>query len=327
MRALAPLAVLIAALALPGHAQAEKIVLRDDEGRPITFDGRAADVDVEWHANLLRRAAHGDEIGGVTIRIVEPDDVRRRCGPGAGGCYRGGDGRGTITLPAGEGSTIAHTLIHEYGHHLDYSIEVPGVPEPDGTPSWWRARGMSDLLAQRRVAFDYSLGWSHATGEIFAEDYARLHLRLPYRIGWLSPPGPDVRAALRRDLEGVPAAPSNPPPLVIERSGVLEPGAVERVPFGLLGPGRRVTFTVWLEGMSRRAPRARLQLVCDRSPAAVATLGQSRLSATIDRRNLGPDRCHAVLRSTSGTPHRYAMKLRLAVEGGRGFSRFSGGMP
>ena len=73
------------------------------------------------------------------------------------------------------------------------------MKEPNGTPAWWRARGMARLLAEGRVAFDYSLGWEHSIGEIFAEDYLHLHLNVPYKIDWLEPPGAEIRAAVRRE--------------------------------------------------------------------------------------------------------------------------------
>ena len=45
-----------------------------------------ADADVGWYAGLLRRAAHGDEIERVTVRIVDWDEIRTRCASYAAGC-------------------------------------------------------------------------------------------------------------------------------------------------------------------------------------------------------------------------------------------------
>ena len=39
---------------------------------------------------------------------------------------------------------------------------------------------MAALLAEQQVAFDYSLGWSHSVGEVFAEDYAYIHVHSRY---------------------------------------------------------------------------------------------------------------------------------------------------
>jgi hypothetical protein len=74
---------------------------------------------------------------------------------------------------------------HEYGHHLDFAWPVSGLPEPNGTPVWWAARGMAQFLRDGLVAFDYSLGWSRSVGEIFAEDYgpARCDARIVSTTG------------------------------------------------------------------------------------------------------------------------------------------------
>jgi hypothetical protein len=65
---------------------------------------------------------------------------------------------------------------------------------------WWAARGIDSLLAQGKVSEGYELGWARSISEIFAEDYVQLHMRTPYEIRWLRPPGPRIKAALRSDL-------------------------------------------------------------------------------------------------------------------------------
>ena len=76
--------VSVAALALAGMASAREVVLRDGKGRTIRFDVQA-DADVAWYAGLLRRAAHGDEIERVTVRIVDWDEIGTRCASYAAG--------------------------------------------------------------------------------------------------------------------------------------------------------------------------------------------------------------------------------------------------
>jgi hypothetical protein len=172
---------------------------------------------------------------------------------------------------------------------------------------------MANLLRERRVSRDYSRGWSHSIGEIFAEDYAQLHVGFAYKIRWLGAPGADVLAALRRDLPGAPAEPAQAPPLVIVRRGTIAPGEARSLPFGLLGPGRHVTFSAQLTGAARAPVRARLELRCGaRSFARSVAPGTG--TATIDSRDLGPARCLAALRSTASSPQRYSVRLRLAIE-------------
>jgi hypothetical protein len=157
---------------------------------------------------------------------------------------------------------------------------------------------MDRLERLGRVARDYSHGWSHSIAEIFAEDYAYLNLDLPYEIGWLSPPGPVVRAALRRDVAGIPEVSQPPPPLLIVRSGAGS--AVLR--FGLVAAGRRVTFSV--------SARDGVRLVLDCAGRRVVDEG---MTVTIDERGLGPDLdCRAAVEAPAGV--RWSARLRLAVE-------------
>jgi hypothetical protein len=303
---------LLAALALSAVARAEVVTARDDSGRPISFDVRDTSVDVGWFASILRRAAHGDEISRVMIRLVPLDALRGHCGAGAAGCYNGDHSGGVIVVPSTRLASTAHTLLHEYGHHIDAATGVSGVAEPNGTPSWWRVRDMARLVADRRVARDYSIGWSHAIGEIFAEDYAQLHVRFPYKIGWLTPPDASVTAALRSDLRGAPAAPAPAPPLEIVRHGVLAAGQTRTLPFGLLGPGRRVTFSVALTPGAGAKVKARASIRCG-SQTFAKVITRAGQAVSIDRAGLGPARCEVALTSTSSTAQAYAAKLRLAV--------------
>jgi hypothetical protein len=311
VRRLLAAAVAVAALAAAPTALAETRTAQDAQGRTITFDVRAPDVDVEWHANLLRNAAHGDEIGRVTFHVVTAEELRDRCGAGAAACYGGSRTAARIVVPAGETAQTAHSLIHEYGHHIDVWRGVGAASrEPNGSAQWWAARGMSQLLADGQVSHTYSLGWDHAIGEIFAEDYAQLHLQTPWRLDWLDPPAEPVLAALRADLENAPTetVPATTRPLVITRRGTLRPRAVHTIPFGLLGPGRRVTFTATLG----RPGTARLELRCD--DGRTATRVVRTRTATLDVRNLGPATCRVAIRSTVRRAVSFSARLRLAVE-------------
>jgi predicted thioesterase len=304
-----------------GAASAAIITTTDGQGRRITFDVRAKTVDTNWYADVLRATAHGNEISDVTIRIVPEPQIDALCGNEAAACYSGSRGTPTIIIPAGKSQHIEGTLIHEYGHHLDSSIRVPGVPELNGTPAWWAARGMAALLSNRTVAFDYSRGWDHSIGEIFAEDYAYIHVGPTYRYGiarWLTPPDEQLKAAMFAELgtptAPLPAAPNTP--LVINRNGTLTPRDIRTVPFGLLGPGRRVTFTATVARQQRKGTRARMQVVCNGSVAGTKNFTKGKRKLTLDIRNLGPGECDARLVSlTSSTLLKYNLRVQLAVEG------------
>ena len=303
----------MAALATAPAALADVVTTQDNMGRAITLDVRVENVDVEWYAEQLRSTAHGDEIERVEFLIVSDSELRSRCGSSAVGCYRRGSDA-SITVPAGRTSDIQHTLIHEYGHHIDAWRGVAATSrEPNGSASWWEARGMAELLEAGKVSHTYSLGWEHAIGEIFAEDYAQLHLETQYRLSWLDPPSAAIRDALAKDLENVPAAPlpaAPKPPVIIERRGVLRAGGLIEIPFELLGPGRRVTFTA---RMGPATARVRMELRCSTGRTASRVLDRTRPTAKIDLRDLGPARCTVGLRNTGSVSASYYGRLRLAI--------------
>ena len=315
MRRLVLLLAILAVLVGSPVAAAGIVTTTDREGRTITFDVRAEQVDVEWYAELLRNAAHGAEIERLTIRIVTPEALRETCGAAALGCYGGSKEAARIVVPTGQSPTLVHTVYHEYGHHLDAWRGVAAIEqEPNGSASWAAARGIPKLLAAGSVTHDYSLGWDRSIGEIFAEDYAALHHESPFKISWLAPPSQAVRDALRNDLENVPAAPTPTPakaPVVIVKNGTLRAGQTAVVPFELLGPGRRVTFTATLPSSSARA---RMELLCTDGRRAALLVGGTRRTGSIDVRELGPARCTVTLRSTGKVAARYSARVRLAVE-------------
>jgi hypothetical protein len=316
------LAALFAALAVglgaATGADAAIVTTQDTQGRQITFDVRAATVDTEWYANVLRASAHGDEISTVTIRIVPEPDIERLCGGEAAACYTGRSSVPRIIVAAGKSAGLASTLLHEYGHHLDTAWRVSGVPELNGTPGWWNLRGMAALLSRREVAFDYSLGWSHSIGEIFAEDYAYIHTGMPdrYAIRWLSPPDDALKAAMFAELGSPPTAlPESPEiPLVLTRRGTLAARSSYNIPFGLLGPNRRVTYTATVSRPTRKGVRARALIICNGRVVASQQFGRGRSTRTLDIPNLGPADCQARVTSTVSVPLAYNLRLQLKNE-------------
>lgn len=196
-------AVLVAALSM-ASADAATTRHRDDVGRVITIDARAKGVDAAGYARILARAVHGDEIDDVVIRVVPRARIMAECDdPKAVACYvRSSNGAARVVVPALAPGKVGLSLLHEYGHHVDATGDAP---------RWWRARGMQKRLSAGTVAWDYSLGWEHAVGEIFSEDYVALHVRGASLIRWMPAPSAKVLTALQRDITGrVAPLPDNP---------------------------------------------------------------------------------------------------------------------
>jgi hypothetical protein len=297
---------------LPSQASAVTKTVGDGDGRRIAFDVGAS-VSVAPYGQVLANAIHGDEIEDVTIRIVSQSAIRRLCGQGAAACYSPTRRGAQITIPNIGAERVKSALLHEYGHHIDatrrHRRDAQGL---DGTQRWWSARGMGAKLNTRQVAYDYSRGWSRSIGEIYAEDYAWLNGGGGrYAIGWLSQPSQSILNAMRRDLNAPAQAapPSNsggPNRLDINRRGVLAPGKVWSVPFGLRGPGRRVTATVKVRnGGGTRTVSA--DVVCNGRRVATKT-GNRKNLVHVNRANLGPADCELRVRS-----HRQAVSFNVTL--------------
>jgi hypothetical protein len=320
MKPLVAVLALVLTLALAGGAGAAIVTSSDLQGRRITLDVRANAVDTDWYAGVLRATVHGNEISNVTVRIVPDISIEGLCGSEAAACYTRAGGRPTIIIPAGKNQFIEGTLVHEYGHHLDASTAVSGIPELNGIPVWWADRGMAALFASRKVAFDYSMGWDHSIAEIFAEDYAYIHVGPTYRyaITWLSPPDDKLKSDMFAALGGTPTTPlpaAPNAPLVVHRVGTLGPRKTKIVPFGLLGPGRHVTFTATVSRATRKGVRARIQVLCNGAVAGTQTVGKGQKVRTLDLPNMGPGDCDARLVSAAPVSLKYNLRLQLAVEG------------
>ena len=205
------LAAATLALVAPA-ALADRRTADDGQGNTMTFQVDAPGASIDHDVAVLRSIVHGSEIQNVTFRIVPQTAVAADCGSAdAAACYMGVS-NGTGQIIVADSPTVDHALVHEYGHHLDNTYHHGAAPEPNGTAGWWAARGMADLVGKGLVAPDYRLGWDHSIAEIFAEDYTQLNLNVPDKITWLPAPSTAVLAALRRDLQGAPPAPSGTAP-------------------------------------------------------------------------------------------------------------------
>ncbi len=236
VRRLTLLLTLLAALAFSPAALADIVTSQDHSGRTITFDVRAENVDVEWYAELLRTRC--------TRRRDRARAVRHRPGRGARRPLRL---RGRRLLPPWrrrEDHAAGRCATETCSTRSSTSTATTSTPgaawratsrEPNGSASWWEARGMAQLLEDDKVSHTYSLGWERAIGEIFAEDYAQLHLETPVpdrlarsAVGRGRPRGAAQGSRERAGERLRPAAPR--PPVVIERRGALRRRRLIEIP-------------------------------------------------------------------------------------------------
>lgn len=331
MRTACALLVSAAVLIGPASAAGAEVTADDGRGNTMRFSLEAPGATVAEPARILRESVHGPEVATVLVRLVPTAQVPALCGSAAArACYRGrSDGAGEITVPAVASPELDRVLLHEYGHHVDNTARNTGN-EPDGTPGWWRERGVAGLLAAGRVARDYRLGWDRSIGELFAEDYVQLNLRTAFPFEWIAPPSPAVLDAMRQDITGsargpaprevggtgpdAPPGTAAPPRVRVARAGVLRPrgGAVLR--FRLLGPGRRVIVSAVTRG--RGPGRLRVVLACAGRPVGAARTRPR--AARVVRSGLGPASCTARVLNTGRTAVGYRMNVELRTTPGAG---------
>lgn len=300
-------AAAIAALS-PAAALGAVSTFRDAEGRAIRVDVRAQGVSGAAYADILRDAVHGDEIATLTMRIVPAARITAICGSqDAVACYSGG----VMVVPAAPRAEVERTVLHEYGHHIDAERGGATGSEPDGTRRWWTARGMGARVAAGEVARDYSRGWDRSIGEIYAEDYVQLNTAADYAIDWLDPPGAAVLRAIRRDITGSASGGSGGPGGASEsrtwtQSGVLTGGQTVRLPFGTLGPGRRIDLSAALSAPAT----VRATLWCGGRVVA-RTRVSGTTSLTLSRRDLPTGSCAIAITNLDAPPVEIAVELTL----------------
>lgn len=297
-------------------ASARTVTGQDGQGRPITFDVRANGVSVGEYASVLRDAVHGNEIRTVTVRIVPQGRIGSSCGSSqAVACYSGSARGGTIVVRAGTRAEVEHSLLHEYGHHVDAAIGSGSRRELNGTLRWWKARSMGTRLSQGQVAYDYERGWDRSIGEIFAEDYVQVHMRGRFGIPWMNPPSAAVRRAIRQDITGQASGPApregsgggqggptDPPTNSRSRTFRdqvdLAPGGAVSIQFGLLGTGRRISFTANVAS-AETSGRVSSQLFCQ-GRRITGGQGTDTSPGRIKRTNLPPGSCRIVVTNLGG---------------------------
>ncbi|SEH13688.1 hypothetical protein [Thermoleophilum album] len=186
----------------------------DGAGRQFLVGTDLPGVDLASFARILIGTIHGNELRRVQVLVAPRADIDSLCGEQAAACYFGADdgsGRGQINVAADDPS-LRHSLIHEYGHHIDnqlvgigkgislnrLSCSVGG----DGSRRWLFARErQSRVLTSGRFRCNpTTTPWDRLLPELFAEDYAYLNGIRDWQIPGVAPPDQGVLAALRADM-------------------------------------------------------------------------------------------------------------------------------
>lgn len=160
----------------------------DTHGHRITVGTDIPTVDLAWYAGVLQGTLHAAEIELVLVEVVPWASIEAVCGgAGAVGCYFPGERRIVVpdTDPSGV-NELVHTIVHEYGHHVDGQLENLGHLDPlcagrDGSRTWWWYR-VPDAFACS------SDRWELLVGELYAEDYTALNGVVGWHLPTIGPP-------------------------------------------------------------------------------------------------------------------------------------------
>jgi hypothetical protein len=263
----------------------------DAHGHRITVGTDIPGHDLSWYAAVLQGTLHDVEIEQVLVEVVPWAAVESVCGaPGAVGCYTPSQRRIVVTDQDPNGvNELIHTLVHEYGHHVDSQLENLGHLDwrcvmRDGSRNWWWLR------APRRFTCN-SRAWDLLIAELYAEDYAVLNGIQGWQLPTIGPPSGADLGRIRYDFRTR-----------------FAPRALRAVSF--VPRHRRVvrSFSVkhwtWLTATVRGPSRADLDLYLYRAGRARPLRRSERLGSS--------ERIVYTLR-----PGRYRIAVRAARAGGR----------
>lgn len=172
----------------------------DAHGHAIRIGTDIPTLDLAWYAAVLEQTMHGPEISSVLVEVVPWSSIGVVCGVDAIGCYFPAQGRMVVTDYDPNGvEELAHTLVHEYGHHVDGQLEnlghlVPACVGRDGSRSWWWTRVPDRFTCTNR-------NWELLIGELFAEDYVALHGIVGWQLTTIGPPSASTQRRIVYDFE------------------------------------------------------------------------------------------------------------------------------
>jgi hypothetical protein len=187
-------------------------VLRAADGQPVrvTLSGAyAADpVVARSYVNFLSDLPHGPELRQLNVRIVTPGAIASNCDAtpedGVLACYLE---RANLMVvpgeqPPDEEVSPSYIVAHEYGHHIaNHRSNAPFEALDFGPKRWASLKNVChQAIAGRLLPGDEGDGYRANPGEAWAETYAQLKYRQPWRYSALLRPTPAGNFAAAADV-------------------------------------------------------------------------------------------------------------------------------
>lgn len=185
----------------------------DNSGRSFTIDTTVPGYDLAPAAAALNSTYHGSEIAKITIHAIPLSSMNSTCGdPQAIACYRPmSGGYGELWFGADDSDWI-HSLVHEYGHHMDnqranlaqlgpYGYGNGCTIDSDGTRNWFFVRLLADNTTDSSNFYCRDTDWEHLVPELYAEDFVVLNGINGWQLSSAKPPTADQLRAMKYDLD------------------------------------------------------------------------------------------------------------------------------
>lgn len=195
---------------------AAKASFTDDAGNAITIDSSIPGVDLERFASVLNATYHGTEIAALRVHVVMLSQMATICGdPDAIACYLAADpaksADGQIWI-ANDDTDWVHSLVHEYGHHMDNQLFNLGHLHRwgigkgcsfsgDGSRKWFFARQLEDDILGSGFSCDADSDWDYLLPELFAEDFVAFNRINEWQLTSARSPTSSQLRAMKWDID------------------------------------------------------------------------------------------------------------------------------
>jgi len=182
----------------------------DDQGYTITISTDLPNVDLSPFAGILAGVIHGEEIEDLRVTAVTMAQIGGICGDSqAVACYAPDDPDASYAGQmwfAVDDPDIVHTVVHEYGHHIDNQLlnlaDLGGACgyDNDGSRDWFFARDLEDDILGAGATCSPDGDWEHLLGELYAEDFVVLNGIMDWQLSTFRSPSQRQLDALDYDI-------------------------------------------------------------------------------------------------------------------------------
>ncbi len=185
----------------------------DGSGRQFTIDTTVPGFDLDPAAAALNSTYHKSEISKLTVHAIPLSEMEWTCDDvQAIACYRPmANGYGELWFGTNDTDWL-HSLVHEYGHHVDNQIANFSqlrafgygngcTTSTDGTRDWFFTRLTAKNTTDADKFYCSGTDWEHLLPELFAEDFVVLNGITGWQLSSAKEPNADQLKAMKFDID------------------------------------------------------------------------------------------------------------------------------